>query len=87
MPRCALIQSLLVRRFKSINVEQARFVGFHIEFKQACRRKFDANGKELEANFGQTGLVRTGYLHSSYSMSFAQKDRLVCVTTFLLFLN
>ena len=48
---------------------QHRFVVFHIEFKHGCQRKFDTHGREIEPNFGQTGLVRTGYLHSSYSKS------------------
>lgn len=46
---------------------QHRFVVFHVEFKHGCQRKFDVHGHEVEPNFGQMGLVRTGYLHSSYS--------------------
>lgn len=55
----------IIQDHKGVKV---RYVVFHIEFKQACRRRFDDKGKELEANFGQTGLVRTGYLQSSYKM-------------------
>ena len=33
------------------------------------------HGKEIEPNFGQMGLVRTGYLHSSYS------EHLACACT------
>lgn len=40
---------------------------FQVEHTQACQRKFDAQGKEVEPNFGKVGVVRTGYLHSSYS--------------------
>ncbi|XP_019858664.1 PREDICTED: arpin-like [Amphimedon queenslandica] len=43
-----------------------RFCVFHIEFDGACQRKFDAEGKEIEPNFGQTAKVKTGYLNSSY---------------------
>ena len=46
---------------------QHRFIVFHVEFRHGCERKFDVHGKEIEPNFGQMGLVRTGYLHSSYS--------------------
>lgn len=46
---------------------QYRYVVFHIEFKHGCQRKYDPHGKEVEPNFGQTGLVRTGYLQSTYS--------------------
>lgn len=46
---------------------QYRYVVFHIEFKRGSQRKFDVHGKEVEPNFGQTGLVRTGYLQSTYS--------------------
>ncbi len=49
---------------------QYRYVVFHVEYKHGCQRRFDAHGKEIEPNFGQKGLVRTGYLHSSYSESF-----------------
>lgn len=45
-----------------------RFLVFHVEFKHGCQRRFDAHGREIEPNFGQTGVVRTGYLHSSYKM-------------------
>jgi hypothetical protein len=43
-----------------------RFIVFHVEFTGGCLRRFDSRGQEIEANFGQTSLVRTGYLHSSY---------------------
>lgn len=43
-----------------------RYVVLHVEFKHGCQRKYDVHGKEIEPNFGQTGIVRTGYLHSSY---------------------
>ena len=46
---------------------QHRFVVFHIEFSAGCLRRYDAQGQEIEANFGLSALVRTGYLHSSYS--------------------
>lgn len=46
---------------------QFRYVVFHIEFKRGCQRKFDVHGEEVEPNFGQTSLVRTGYLQSTYS--------------------
>lgn len=39
---------------------------FHIEYQRGCKRRFDAEGKEVEANFGESGLVNTGYLNSSY---------------------
>lgn len=43
-----------------------RFIVFHIEFSAGCLRRYDTQSQEIEANFGQTALVRTGYLHSSY---------------------
>ena len=45
---------------------QHRFCVFHIEYQRGCKRRFDAEGKEVEANFGESGLVNTGYLNSSY---------------------
>ena len=51
----------------SLSPAQHRFIVFHVEFTQACQRKFDSQGQEVEPNFGKTGVVRTGYLHSSYS--------------------
>lgn len=65
-----LLEGTFQKKVKYVVQDQkgvkVRYVGFHIEFKQACRRRFDDKGKELEANFGQAGLVRTGYLQSSY---------------------
>ena len=48
-------------------IPKIRFCVFHVEFGNACQRKYDAQGKEVEPNFGQTKLVNTGYLNSSYS--------------------
>ena len=48
---------------------QHRYVVFQVEVKHSCVRRFNSQGNEVEANFGQTGVVRTGYLHSSYSKS------------------
>ena len=57
---CLLTKALLI---------QYRFIVIHVEFTGGCLRRFDSRGQEIEANFGQTSLVRTGYLHSSYSES------------------
>lgn len=43
-----------------------RYIVFHVEFTSGCLRRYDSRGQEIEANFGQNALVRTGYLHSSY---------------------
>jgi hypothetical protein len=43
-----------------------RYCIFHIEYKNGCQRRYDVEGKEIEANFGQKALVNTGYLNSSY---------------------
>lgn len=40
---------------------------FHIDIKKACRRKYLANGEEVEPDFGSKQKVNTGYLMSSYS--------------------
>ena len=56
---------------------QYRYVVFHIEFKHGCQRKFDVHRQEVEPNFGQTGLVRTGYLQSTYSKHSLQTHRQV----------
>ena len=46
---------------------QYRFCVFHIEYQKGCKRRYDPDGKEVEANFGEAGIVNTGYLNSSYS--------------------
>jgi hypothetical protein len=43
-----------------------RYCIFHVEYKNGCQRRYDVEGKEIEANFGQKALVNTGYLNSSY---------------------
>ncbi len=40
---------------------------FHVEVKKAYRRKYDANGDEIQPDFGQKQKVNTGFLMSSYS--------------------
>ncbi|KXJ17500.1 Arpin [Exaiptasia diaphana] len=43
-----------------------RYVVLHVTVTRAIKRKFDASGKEMEPNFGETKKVSTGYLMSSY---------------------
>ena len=50
-----------------ILVLKIRFCVFHIEYSSTCKRKYDSQNREIEPNFGQTKLVNTGYLNSSYS--------------------
>ncbi|ESO90090.1 hypothetical protein LOTGIDRAFT_218129 [Lottia gigantea] len=49
----------------------------HVETGRAHKRKFDANGKEIEPNFSETTKVLTGYLNSSYKTEAkGQTDKL-----------
>ena len=59
------------------HTHQHRFIVFHVEFGSGCLRRFDSQGQEIEANFGQTALVRTGYLHSSYSETLELKHAII----------
>ena len=72
---CGSLWSILVFPPSLCVCPQHRYVVFHVEFQVGCLRRYDSQGKEIEANLGQTGLVRTGYLHSSYSEAGWRDER------------
>ncbi|XP_061426929.1 arpin [Lethenteron reissneri] len=54
-----------------------RYSVLHVRPERAHRRRWDAGGRELEPNFGETRLVSTGHLFSSYKCEAkGETDRL-----------
>ena len=52
---------------------------FHVDIKKACKRKYLANGDEIEPDLGSKQKVNTGYLMSSYSKYHALTcDEILC---------
>uniref|UniRef100_UPI00358FD352 arpin isoform X1 n=2 Tax=Myxine glutinosa TaxID=7769 RepID=UPI00358FD352 len=75
-----LLEGLLVdisRYTIADNDTKHRYSVLHIRPTQIHRRKYDANGHEIEPNFSETHKVATGYLGSSYKiMNKGQTDLL-----------
>ncbi|KAM6946023.1 arpin [Aplochiton taeniatus] len=60
-----------------VNGQKARFYALYIKVSRVHKRKFDANGNEMEPNFSDTKKVNTGYLMSSFKVEAkGETDRL-----------
>nr|XP_061813057.1 arpin [Nerophis lumbriciformis] len=51
-----------------VNNQKFRYHVLYIKPRRIHRRKYDANGKEIEPNFSDTRKVNTGFLMSSYKV-------------------
>jgi len=57
--------------------QRYHYMVFHVDIKKACKRKYLANGDEIEPDLGSKQKVNTGYLMSSYkNVSKEGKDLL-----------
>ncbi|XP_075998161.1 arpin [Genypterus blacodes] len=60
-----------------VNKQKVRFYVLYIKPGRVHQRRFDASGKEIEPNFGDTKKVNTGFLMSSYKVEAkGESDRL-----------